>query len=152
MEGKRRGWLIALGLGNTVLWALGIASTNYRGLDIGVTGFAGCVAAAALWTFLLFLRDAGDVRTAVTACFVALYLGFVIGSMVPSVSGDFKTDGSFVHAVWSQLNALMLAIIGFYFGGKAWEEVTARRHGRRTELDRGTPDQSEETPPEQPRS
>jgi hypothetical protein len=118
--------ILLLGVGDLVLWGLGIASTFwFFGADIGIAGLAFGVVAPALWTFLMFFRDSSDIRTAFTASFLALYLAFVAASFIPAVGRAYAQQGSFVSAVWGNLNTLMIAIIGFYFGGKAVEKAAA---------------------------
>jgi hypothetical protein len=111
------GLLLALGLGST-FWSIGT--------DIGISGVAFSTAAVGLWTFLVFFKDSEDIRTAVTASFLALYLAFVAASFNQDVNA---VDGSLLKAVWDSLNPLMIAIIGFYFGGKAFERSAASRLG-----------------------
>ncbi len=125
-DGKLNWPTVALiGLGDLLLWGLGIGSTFwFFGHDIGVAGIAFSTVAPALWTFILFYRDAADVRTAFTASLLTLYLGFVAASFNGTVDSDFQADGSFIHSVWENLNTLMIAVVGFYFGGKALERAT----------------------------
>src|SRR5438045_994366 len=119
-------WIALLGLGDIIFWGLGIASTFwFFGRDIGVAGLAFSTVAPALWTFLLFFRDAADVRTAFTAAFLTLYLAFVAAAFNNLVAEAFRAQGSFLHSVWDNLNTLMIAIVGFYFGGKAVETAAA---------------------------
>ena len=73
----------------------------------------------------MFFRDSSDIRTAFTASFFALYLAFVAASFIPAVGADYEHAGSFTAAVWGNLNTLMIAIVGFYFGGKAVEKAAA---------------------------
>jgi uncharacterized membrane protein len=118
--------ILLLGLGDLLLWGLGIASTFwFFGADIGNAGLAFGVVAPALWTFLMFFRDSSDIRTAFTASFFALYLAFVAASFIPAVGTAYAQQGSFTSAVWANLNTLMIAIVGFYFGGKAVEKAAA---------------------------
>lgn len=118
--------ILLLGVGDLLLWGLGIASTFwFFGANIGIAGLAFGVVAPALWTFLMFFRDSSDIRTAFTASFFALYLAFVAASFIPAVGTAYANQGSFVAAVWGNLNTLMIAIVGFYFGGKAVEKAAA---------------------------
>lgn len=118
--------ILLLGVGDLLLWGLGIASTFwFFGANIGIAGLAFGVVAPALWTFLMFFRDSSDIRTAFTASFFALYLAFVAASFIPAVGTAYAHEGSFTAAVWGNLNTLMIAIIGFYFGGKAVEKAAA---------------------------
>jgi len=132
-----------IGVGDLLLWAAGIGSTFwFFGQDVGVGGLAFTTVAPALWTFLLFYRDAADVRTALTAAFFTLYLGFVVISFDSDVSKTFQAGGSFLHSVWDNLNTLMIAIIGFYFGGKAFETVAERTGGKSKVTDKGSTQQA----------
>ena len=118
--------ILLLGVGDLLLWGLGIASTFwFFGANIGIAGLAFGVVAPALWTFLMFFRDSSDIRTAFTASFFALYLAFVAASFIPAVNAAYAHEGSFTAAVWGNLNTLMIAIVGFYFGGKAVEKAAA---------------------------
>src|SRR4051812_35929825 len=118
--------ILLLGVGDLLLWGLGIASTFwFFGADIGIAGLAFGVVAPALWTFLMFFRDSSDIRTAFTASFFALYLAFVAASFIPAVGTAYAHEGSFTAAVWGNLNTLMIALVGFYFGGKAVEKAAA---------------------------
>jgi hypothetical protein len=79
-------------------------------------------------------KDSEDIRTAVTAAFLTLYLAFVAAAFNKEVNAAFK-DGGLFKAVWDSFNPLMIAIVGFYFGGKAFEKSTTSRAG-------GSPSQS----------
>lgn len=141
---RSNGWLngktvLLLAVVNGVLWALGIASTFwFFGTDIGINGVAFSTAAVGLWTFLVFFKDSEDIRTAVTAAFLALYLAFVAAALNREVNAEF-TEGGLFKAVWDSFNPLMIAIIGFYFGGKAFEKSASSRAG-------GAPGQSGDDP------
>jgi hypothetical protein len=115
-------WIAAAGIGDIVIWVIGIVSTLnfFSGWDLDSTILGCSMAAASLWTLVLFYRI-GDLRTAVTVAFIVLYLGFVIASMVPGAASSLEAENSFARVVWDNLSALMIAIIGFYFGGKALE-------------------------------
>lgn len=118
--------VLLLGVGDVGLWGLGIFSTFwFFGYDIGIAGLSFSIVAPALWTFLLFYRDSSDIRTAFTAAFLALYLAFVAAAFNETVEEAYRQQGSFVNAVWGNLNTLMIAIVGFYFGGKAVEKASA---------------------------
>lgn len=123
--------IAAVGIGVSLFWAVGIFSTlgflHKLGMDATVLG--GCIAMSALWTFLLFYRGA-DIRTTVTAAFVVLYLGFFVASMVPGAASTLQAPGSFAHSIWDSLSAIMIAIIAFYFGGKAYEKASANKSKR----------------------
>jgi hypothetical protein len=129
-EGRINGrTVILLFVVNGLLLALGLGSTFWSiGTDIGISGVAFSTAAVGLWTFLVFFKDSEDIRTAVTASFLALYLAFVAASFNKDVNAAF-VDGSLLKAVWDSLNPLMIAIIGFYFGGKAFEKSASSRSG-----------------------
>jgi hypothetical protein len=77
-------------------------------------------------------RDAADVRTAFTAAFLTLYLAFVDAAFNNLVTEAFRAQGSFLHSVGDNLNTLMIAIVGFYFGGKAVETTAAIRIPKRS--------------------
>jgi hypothetical protein len=142
--------IVIIGLGDLILWALGIGSTYwFFGQHVGVGGLAFTTVAPALWTFLLFYRDAADVRTALTAAFFVLYLGFIITAFNSNLSKNFAENGSFLHSVWDNVNTLMIAIVGFYFGGKAFEAAAERtsRKSRTANEDSGPRDPTVEIPP-----
>lgn len=118
--------LVYLGVGVIILWGIGVASTFpfLHKLNLNVAVLGTCIAAAALWAFLLLYR-ATDLREAFTAAFLVLYCGFFVASMVPGAASTLEKNGSFAHTVWDSVNAVMIAIVGFYFGGKAVEKATA---------------------------
>jgi hypothetical protein len=45
--------------------------------------------------------------------------------MVPGAATTIEKSGSFAHTIWDNLSALMIAIVGFYFGGKTLEITSA---------------------------
>lgn len=125
-SGAKLHWRVALLLvaGNTSLFGLGIALCYVPRL--GVAPLALTIPAAALLTFVVFFTDSRDIRTAITASFLVLYIGFVSASFNTRVTALSDMKGSFFTLVFSDFNSLMLAIIGFYFGGKALETASGR--------------------------
>lgn len=119
-------WKTAVGLIgiNTVCIGGGIAATY---IDwVGTASLAFSIPLAALITFVFFFTDSADIRTAITGAFVVLYLGFVSASFNGGVADAAAEENSFFAEVFNSLDTLMIAIIGFYFGGKAVEAASGQ--------------------------
>jgi hypothetical protein len=82
---------------------------------------------AALWAFLVFYKDSSDIRTAFTSAFFTLYLAFIAFSLHDGFASAFEDQNSFARSVWQNLTTIMIAIIGFYFGGKALESIAQKK-------------------------
>jgi len=115
---------LILVLGNVALFGAGIALTYVP--KVSLAGLALTIPAAALLTFVILFSDSHDIRTAITGSFVVLYLGLVSASFNRNASRMFEQEGSLLSELLTSFNALMLTIIGFYFGGKAIEEAAGR--------------------------
>jgi hypothetical protein len=125
-SGTKLHWRIALLLivGNTALFGIGIGLCYVP--HLGVASLALTIPAAALLTFVVFFTDSRDIRTAITASFLVLYIGFVSASFNTRVTDLAAMKDSFFATVFNDFNSLMLAIVGFYFGGKALETASGR--------------------------
>jgi hypothetical protein len=115
-------WLLFV---NLAILGLGIASTFYDSL--GVAGYALALVAMGIFTFSYLFADSSDIRTAVTVAFVFVFLGLLAGSFNDTISTKLSKD--FGKTIFDSFNALLTVIIGFYFGGKAWERASRRRNG-----------------------
>ena len=122
----RWGSVLLLGVGVSFIWLLGLVSTylhpSWHGLPLSFSAVV-----AALWAFLVFYNDSSDIRTAFTSAFFTLYLAFVAFSLHDGFANAFKDQNSFARSVWQNLTTIMIAIIGFYFGGKALESVAQKK-------------------------
>lgn len=123
-QGGRVNWKLALVLvlANLALFGAGIGVTYIEG--IGVAGLALTIPGAALVTFVIFFTDSRDIRTAVTGSFVVLYLGIVSASFNRQVAVLAQDKEAFFSTVFDSFQALMIVVVGFYFGGKSAEKVT----------------------------
>ena len=148
-RGPYRRTATILVLGNGALIALAVISSLwFFGLHIRLAGFAIALPAMGILTFVTLLTSSTDIRTAVMAAFTVVYLALLGGSLNRDFANAFSTRGSFFHQVYSNLNTFMIAIVGFYFGGKAAEKATENlrmRGARGTVSDRDEPSGSAAT-------
>jgi hypothetical protein len=125
----RWGSVLLLGMGVSLIWSVGLVSTYLRpslhGLPLSLSAVV-----AALWVFLVFYKDSSDIRTAFTSAFFTLYLAFVAFSLHDGFASAFEDQNSFARSVWQNITTIMIAIIGFYFGGKALENVAQKKAAR----------------------
>jgi hypothetical protein len=105
---------------NLALLIAGVATT-FPWAHIEVAGLAVALVAIGIFTFLMLLVDSGDIRSALTAAFLFVYLALMGASLNETVSG--KMVGGFGKVMFDNFSTLFGVIVAFYFGGKALEKV-----------------------------
>ena len=114
---------------NLVIISAGVATT-FLWPRIGVAGYAVALMAVGIFTFLMLFVDNGDIRSALTASFVFVYLALLATGSLNKTVADKMSEG-FGKTIFDNFNTLVGVIIGFYFGGKALEKFGAATRGNR---------------------
>lgn len=112
-----------------VLLAVGIASTvvkQFPGPDGGLQWLVACLGGIAIWTFIAFYNDSGDIRTAIAASVMLTYFSslFVI-ALVDKASVAVSAGGA--KTALDGFQNLVVIVVGFYITGKTVESVATHR-------------------------
>jgi|SRR5215471_5354404 len=120
---RRTFW--SLLLVNVVLVLAGIAST-FPWAHIDTAGYAAALVGIGMFTFLMLYVDTRDIRSAITASFVFVYLALIATGPFNTVISE-KMSKDFGATVFTNFHTLVAVIVGFYFGGKAIENGLEKR-------------------------
>jgi hypothetical protein len=115
---------VALLIGNLALVSVGVLSTFWR--PVGVAGMAGALVAIGIFTYVMLYADSRDIRSALTAAFVFVYLA-VMGMSFHSTFAE-KMSVGFGKIMFDDFSTLVNVIVGFYFAGKALEKTAEKLH------------------------
>src|SRR5262245_15871074 len=120
----KRSTFWALLLVNPALLLVGV-STTFFWPQIAAAGLAVIFVVIGIFTFLTLANDSGDIRTALTTAFVFVYLAILGMSLNDFVAGQMNNP--FPKLAYENLQTILGVIIGFYFGGKAFEKAAKVR-------------------------
>ena len=120
--------VVFLLLGIVSSYSLGPISIGFLRIGpilIGRGGLALALAAIGIVTFLGFYYRDGDLRTAIAASSFLLY--FALFALMLNESVKNALDNDVAKQMLSSLYAILVAVVGFYFGAKAAESIAKIR-------------------------